>query len=127
VTPWLVSAGLAAAGAIAVLVLTLQRNTARALALAEQHRAGDLEAELGDTRRQMARGDEALARRVNVTTHLLADIDQLQEDIDACQDPAVVRDRLKRMLSDATRRFASSGPRPSLPRPPAPNPGGGVG
>lgn len=94
------------AGALVALVALLQASKATAakdLALRDLEtahgRLDGLQSELDATRADMAR---RVTQREDVVTFLKREIIRLEKDLDACQAPGIIRDRLRRMLSDAS-------------------------
>ena len=90
-------------GGIALLVMTLlwrlslsQRDGARAGQKAAERLQRGAEA---DTRIEKAGRAEDSVRLERVVRDLKAGIADLERDVDVCQDPSVVRDRLRRLFA----------------------------
>lgn len=104
------------AGTVVGLVFAIREQRARATAAAEHARANALARlyeiqgeELKATRATMV---DSVARREEVIAFLKGEIAKLEADLDGCQAPGVVRDRLRRMLS---RSDHPRGPNPTIP------------
>lgn len=124
--PALVAAFLAALAAVTALVIRIRKLTETSES--EKARADAAEKELTATKGalQMEVRDHAAtkARMEGVVGQLKAEISRLEEDLDVCEDPSAVRDRLRKLLSGApaTAAGAAGGVAGAVPPVAAPKP-----